>query len=158
VDPAPIKVNFPSSYDSKVITMTFQMPIEVSFDDFAKAVAQLPSMKRPPGGKKGGVIPTDTLLSKDREGLMVETSVISTYVPASRPWIIQASINAKLLLERCKTLKQIGASGGIIEISIKDAQLVLKFKTTIFSLPTLWIEEDPQPHTPITKRIERLRK
>ena len=138
--------------------MTFQKSIEVSFDEFLTAVAQLPSMKRPPGGKKGGFIPTDTLLSKDREGLMVETSVISTYVPASSPRKIQVSINAKLLLDRCKTLKQIGAAGGVIEIAIKDDQLTLKFNTTTFALPTLWIEEDPQPHTPVTKRMDRLRR
>lgn len=138
--------------------MTFQRPIEVSFDEFFKAVGQLPSMKRPPGGKKAGFIPSDTLLSKDREGLMVETSVISTYVPASRPWVIQVSIDAKLLLERCQTLKQIGAVGGQIEIAIGEDQLMLKFKSTTFSLPTLWIEEDPQPHTPITKRMDRLRR
>ena len=138
--------------------MTFQRPIIVSFDDFSKAASQLPAMKRPPGGKLGGFIPTDTLLSKDREGLMVETSVISTYVPASRPWIIQLSINSKLLVERCQTLKQIGATGKEIEIAVKEDQLILKFNTTTFSLPTLWIEEDPQPHTPMTKRMDRLRK
>ena len=138
--------------------MSFQQPIIVAFDDFSKAVAQLPAMKRPPGGKLGGFIPSDTLLSKDREGLMVETSVMSTYVPASRPWIIQVSIHSKLLVERCQTLKQIGATGKEIEIAIKDGQLLLKFNTTTFSLPTLWIEEDPQPHTPMTKRMDRLRK
>lgn len=138
--------------------MTFQQPISVKFDEFSKAASLLPAMKRPPGGKLGGFIPSDTLLSKDREGLLVETSVVSTYVPASRPWIIQVSINSKLLVERCQTLKQIGAGGNEIEIAIKEDQLILKFNTTIFSLPTLWIEEDPQPHTPVTKRMDRLRK
>ena len=137
--------------------MSFQKPIEVNFNEFYKAVAQLPGMKRAPGGKKGGHIPTDTLLTKDREGLMVETSVISTYVPANKPWQIQVSVDAKLLLERCRTLEQIGAKNEIIEIGIKDKDLLLKFKTTTFSLPTLWVDEDPQYYTAMVKRMDRLR-
>ena len=137
--------------------MAFQSPIEVSFDEFYKAVAQLPVMKRAPGGKKGGHIPTDTLLTKDREGLMVETSVISTYVPANKPWKIQVSVDAKLLLERCRTLEQIGAKKDVIEIGIKDKDLLLKFKTTTFSLPTLWVDGDPQYYTAMVKRMDRLR-
>jgi len=137
--------------------MSFQTPIEVNFNEFYNAVAQLPGMKRAPGGKKGGHIPTDTLLTKDREGLMVETSVISTYVPANKPWKIQVSVDAKLLLERCKTLKQIGAENELIEISLKENNLLLKFKTTTFSLPTLWVDEDPQYYTAMVKRMDRLR-
>ncbi len=138
--------------------MTFQSQIEISFNEFYKAVAQLPTMKRAPGGKKGGYIPTDTLLTKDREGLMVETSVISTYVPANKPWKIQVSVDAKLLLERCKTLKLIGAENEIIEIGVKEKELLIKFKTTAFSLPTLWIDEDPQYYTAMVKRMDRLRR
>jgi hypothetical protein len=137
--------------------MSFQKPIEVNFNEFYKAVVQLPGMKRAPGGKKGGHIPTDTLLTKDREGLMVETSVISTYVPANKPWQIQVSVDAKLLLERCRTLEQIGAKNELIEIGIKDKDLLLKFKTTTFSLPTLWVDEDPQYYTAMVKRMDRLR-
>ena len=137
--------------------MSFQPSIEVSFNEFYKAASQLPGMKRPPGGNRGGHIPTDTLLTKDREGLMVETSVVSTYVPASKPWKIQASINAKLLLERCKTLKGIGAENNLIQIGINENTLILKFKTTTFSLPTLWIDEDPQYYTAMIKRMDRLR-
>ena len=137
--------------------MSLQKPIEVNFNEFYKAVVQLPGMKRAPGGKKGGHIPTDTLLTKDREGLMVETSVISTYVPANKPWQIQVSVDAKLLLERCRTLEQIGAKNELIEIGIKDKDLLLKFKTTTFSLPTLWVDEDPQYYTAMVKRMDRLR-
>lgn len=137
--------------------MSFQSPIEVSFNEFYMAAAQLPGMKRAPGGRKGGHIPTDTLLTKDREGLMVETSVISTYVPANKPWKIQVSVDAKLLVERCKTLKQIGAENELIEIGITENNLFLKFKTTTFSLPTLWIDEDPQYYTAMVKRMDRLR-
>ena len=137
--------------------MSFQKPIEVNFNEFYKAVVQLPGMKRAPGGKKGGHIPTDTLLTKDREGLMVETSVISTYVPANKPWQIQVSVDAKLLLERCRTLEQIGAKNELIEIGIKDKDLLLKFKTTTFSLPTLWVDEDPQYDTAMVKRMDRSR-
>ena len=137
--------------------MSFQSSIEVSFDEFYIAAAQLPDMKRVPGGKKGGHIPSDTLLTKDREGLMVETSVISTYVPANKPWKIQVSVDAKLLLERCKILKQIGAENELIEISLKENNLLLKFKTTTFSLPTLWVDEDPQYYTAMVKRMDSLR-
>ena len=137
--------------------MTSQSPIEVDFNEFYKAAAQLPGMKRAPGGKKGGHIPTDTLLTKDREGLMVETSVISTYVPANKPWKIQVSVDAKLLFERCKTLKLIGAENEMIEIGVKEKELLIKFKTTAFSLPTLWIDEDPQYYTAMVKRMDRLR-
>jgi len=137
--------------------MSFQKPIEVNFNEFFKAVAQMPGMKRAPGGKKGGHIPTDTLLTKDREGLMVETSVISTYVPANKPWQIQVSVDAKLLLERCRTLEQIGAKNELIEIGINKKDLLLKFKTTTFSLPTLWVDEDPQYYTAMVKRMDRLR-
>ena len=90
--------------------MMHQGPTEILFDDLAAAASQLPKMNRAPAGSKGS-IPSDTLLSPDHEGLMVETSVISTFIPANKPWRITASVDAKKLVEVCKTIKKIGAAG-----------------------------------------------
>ena len=119
----------------------YQEPTEILFDDLTAAASQLPKMKRPPAGSKA-TIPTDTLLSPDRNGMMVETSVISTFVPANRPWRITASVDAKKLVELCKTIKKIGAVGQMIEISVQERDMWFKFRTTKFSIPTLWVKTE----------------
>lgn len=119
--------------------MNNQKPIEVDLNELIKAVSQLPKMKRAPMGSKG-VIPSDTLLSPDSDGLLVETSVISTFVQSSEPWGVKVSVDAKRLIEMCDRLKRIGASGKPIELSLQDRELWFRFEGTRFSLPTLWVE------------------
>jgi hypothetical protein len=116
-----------------------QAPTKILFDDLAAAASQLPKMKRAPAGSRG-IIPSDTLLSPDREGLLVETSVISTFIPADEPWQITASVDARKLVAICKTIKEIGAAGEMIEISVEEREMWFKFRTTKFSIPTLWVK------------------
>lgn len=119
--------------------MTTQSPILVKFDDFKVAVEQIPKMKRSPAGAKG-VIPTDTILSPDHGGIVVDTPVVGTFVEASGPWTITASVDARKLIELCERIKKLGATGQKIEISNIERDLWLRFNTTKFSIPTLWIK------------------
>lgn len=119
--------------------MSSQSQIRVQFDDFATAVSQLPKMKRAPRSVAGS-IPSDTLLTADREGVLVETSALSSLVNSDKPWTFNASVNAKRLIEVCSGLKRIGAARQAIDVDIQDRYLWLSFGTTKVSLPTLWVK------------------
>jgi hypothetical protein len=124
-----------------LLMIIHQAPTEILFGDFAAAASRLPKMKRAPTGSKG-TIPSDTLLSPDREGLVVQTSVVSTFIHTNKPWRITASVDAKKLVEICKTIRKIGAEGETIEISVEGREMWFKFRTTRFSIPTLWVEAE----------------
>jgi hypothetical protein len=112
--------------------------VRVSFDDFVFAVSQLPRMKRAPRGSTGN-IPTDTLLSAHENGIMVETSIVSSLVHADRPWALNLSIDAKKLVEVCETFRKLGAVGQTIDVAVDGRKLNMKFRTTTVSIPTLWV-------------------
>jgi hypothetical protein len=112
--------------------------VRVPFDDFVFAVSQLARMKRVPRGSTGN-IPTDTLLSAHENGIMVETSIVSSLVNADRPWALNLSVDAKKLTEVCETLRKLGAVGQTIHVAVDGGKLNLKFRTTTISIPTLWV-------------------
>ena len=113
--------------------------VRVGFDDFATAASQLPKMKRAPRGTSGS-IPSDTLLSANADGMMVETAVVSTLVNANRAWMSNVSVDTKKLLELCAALKKLGASGEEIEISLDERHVWFTFRTTKLSIFTLWVK------------------
>jgi hypothetical protein len=119
--------------------MPTQSPIFVNFDEFKTAVEQIPKMKRSPAGAKG-VIPTDTILTPDHAGVVVETPAIETFVHGSGPWKVSVSVDARKLIELCDRIKKIGATGNQIELSLKERDLWIRYNTTKFSLPTLWVK------------------
>lgn len=84
-------------------------------------------------------LPKDTLLSAHGEGILVETSVVSSLVNSDRSWSVNASVDAKRLIEVCGALRRLGAAGQGIEVSVEQRQLWLKFRTTKISIPTLWV-------------------
>jgi hypothetical protein len=113
--------------------------LQVRFDEFAAAASRLLKMKRAPRGSKGS-IPSDTLLSAHGEGILVETSVVSSLVNSDRPWNVNVSVDAKRLIEVCEVFQKLGAAGHGIEVSIEMQKLCLKFRTTKISIPTLSVE------------------
>jgi hypothetical protein len=119
--------------------MITQLPIFVNFDEFKTAVEQIPKMKRSPAGARG-VIPTDTILTPDDAGVVVETPAIGTFVHGSAPWKVTVSVDARKLIELCERIKKIGATGNQIELSLKERDLWFRYNTTKFSLPTLWVK------------------
>ncbi len=120
--------------------MFSQSPILVDFDKFKFAAEQIPLMKRAPAGAKG-LIPTDTLLSPVHAGVIIETPTISTFVEGSGSWIVTVSVDARKLIDLCQRIKKIGATGNEIELFTKERDLWIKFNTTKFSIPTLYIEQ-----------------
>jgi hypothetical protein len=111
--------------------------VKVQFDDFAASASKL--MRRGPRGSRAS-IPADTLLSSHDDGIMVETSVLSSLVNSDRSWRSNLSVDAKKLVEVCKNFTKLGAAGQAIEVSVEKRQLCLKFRTTRISIPTLWIK------------------
>ena len=73
-------------------------------------------------------------------GISVETTVVASVVPASAPWRVVVSVDAKRLIEVCDGFKKVGAfrtSDDQFELSVVSGQLKVKFHTTAVSLPIL---------------------
>jgi len=87
--------------------MAERFPIQVKYDDFAAAVSRLPRM-RPSLRGKTRTVPNDTLLTPDREGIMVETPAVSSLVLANIPWTLNVSVDARKLVTACNNLKKSG--------------------------------------------------
>jgi hypothetical protein len=119
--------------------MPSQSQICVQFDEFVTAASALTKMKRGPRGSSAS-IPSDTLLTADKDGVMVETAVLSSLVVADKPWGFNVSVDAKKLVGVCDTLKKLGATGGKVEIDVADRNLWFTFRTTKISMPTLWVK------------------
>jgi hypothetical protein len=62
--------------ESRELDMSSQTQIRVRFDEFATAASVLPQMKRAPRGASAS-IPSDTLLTADAAGVVVETFALS---------------------------------------------------------------------------------
>lgn len=124
--------------NGEVRDMISRFQVAVGFDDFAEAASLVPKLRRAPRGAKG-LIPTDTLLSADPEGIVVETAAVSSLVKADKAWMFNASVDSRRLLEVCKTLKSLGANGETIKVDIQERQLWLTFRTTKICIPTLWV-------------------
>jgi hypothetical protein len=117
----------------------FQSAVSVGFDEFAAAAERLPKMKRAPRGA-AGIIPRDTNLLPDSQGIVVETPAVASLVVADRPWEVSVAVESRRLVAVCTTLKKLGAAGQAIEVGIRDRELWLKFRTTAISVPTLRAE------------------
>jgi hypothetical protein len=119
--------------------MSSQTQIRVRFDEFATAASVLPQMKRAPRGASAS-IPSDTLLTADAAGVVVETFALSSLVNADKAWAFNVSVNAKKLVGICDTLKKLGAGGNEVDLDLKDRSLWFAFRTTKISMPTLWVK------------------
>ena len=119
--------------------MQSQTQIRIQFDEFAKAASFLPKMKRAPPGARAS-IPSDTLLTADTAGVVVETFALSSLVVADKPWNYNVSVDSKKLVGICDTLKKLGATGEEIEIDVRERSLWLAFRSTKISLPTIWVK------------------
>ena len=119
--------------------MISQTAIQVRFDELSDAASRLMKTKRAPIGSRGSV-PSDTLLSPHGEGVLVETSVVASLVSSDQRWTVNVSVDAQKLTNVCATLKKLGAAGQGIELSVKERELWLRFKTTRISIPTIWVK------------------
>jgi hypothetical protein len=128
-NPCPLR-----SHSRQGSSMDLNSAVSISFDDFVIAVSQIAKISRPP---RGSVIPTDTLLSSHQDGILVETPVVSSLVLADKPWQNNTAVDARKLVEVCKTLRTLGAAGKSIQVRVSDRHLHLKFLTTTISLPTI---------------------
>lgn len=111
-------------------------PVEVSAREFRDAASKLPGARRP----RGSVVPRDTRLMPGEGGIMVETPVMSSLVPASRTWRMVVSVDARRLLQVCESFKKIEAlksPDDRFAISVENGQLKVKFRTTAVSIPLL---------------------
>jgi hypothetical protein len=113
-------------------------PVVVNAIDFRDAVSKIPKMLRAPAGAKG-VIPRDTLLSPNPDGIMVETPVMASLVLASAPWRVMVSVDARKLLDVCDRFKKIGAlksKADEFRVAIADGELRIRWQTTTIGIPT----------------------
>ena len=78
---------------------------EVSLAEFEAAVRRMPKGKTPSGVKAS--IPIDTILSPDPLGVLVETPIMSSLVPATLPWPVVVSVDAWKLVALCDTHKKL---------------------------------------------------
>lgn len=97
-------------------------------------------MKRAPRGASAN-IPSDTLLTSDHDGVMIETAAMSSLVNADVAWTFDVSVDAKKLVGMCGTLKKLGAEGEEVEIDVIDHNLWFTFRTTRVSMPTIWVKQ-----------------
>jgi len=118
--------------------MTTSTQVSVDFDDFLDASSYSPRNKGVAGARSD--IPKDILLTADPDGILVETYSLSKLVIADKSWTINASVDATKLINICKTIKKLGASGDSISIDIVGRDLILKYKTTSLSIPTVWVK------------------
>lgn len=118
--------------------MASRTQIQIQFDEFESACTHSSKGIRVRGAN--AQIPSDTLLSADPEGILVETFALSTLVVANKGWIFSASVDAKKLIKLCGVMKKLGAKGQSVYADISGRDFVLTFGTTRLSLPTLWIK------------------
>ena len=111
--------------------------VEVSASDFLDAVFRLPSARMP---RRGAIVPRDTILRPDSQGVNVETPIMSTVVATSAPWRVVVSVDAKRLKEVCDSFKRIGAyksPADVLALAVSDGQLKVRFRTTAVSIPLI---------------------
>jgi hypothetical protein len=106
--------------------------IEIDFNEFFEACNHAPKGKRIKGAKS--FVPSDILLTADREGIFVETYSLSTLVLSKRPWTFRVSVDAVKLINLLNVMIKMGAKGSQITLDVEGDQLVAFLNKTKYLL------------------------